>query len=84
MQVGKRLEDYFTIREEPSLHLTHYMHPYKGKFHPKMARALLNYVYPSSNGFVMDNFAGSGTLLVESTLMGLDSIGIEGSTLSPH
>jgi DNA modification methylase len=82
MQVGKRLEDYFTIREEPSLHLTHYMHPYKGRFHPKMVRALLNYVYPEEKGLVMDNFAGCGTLLVEATWMGLDSIGVEINPLS--
>ncbi len=82
MQIGKRLEDYFTIREEPSLYLTHYMHPYKGKFHPKMVRALLNYVFPQSTGKVMDNFAGCGTLLVEATLMGLDSTGIEINPLS--
>jgi site-specific DNA-methyltransferase (cytosine-N4-specific) len=82
MSVGKRLEDYFSIREEPSLYLSHYMHPYKGKFHPKMVRALLNYVYPNDKGLVMDNFAGSGTLLVEATLMGLDSIGIEINPLS--
>jgi len=82
MAVGKRLEDYFAIREEPSLYLTHYMHPYKGKFHPKMVRALLNYIYPSDKGSVMDNFAGSGTLLVEATLMGLNSIGIEINPLS--
>jgi len=82
MQIGKRLEDYFTIREEPSLYLTHYMHPYKGKFHPKMVRALLNYVYPKPVGRVMDNFAGCGTLLVEATWMGLDSTGIEINPLS--
>jgi len=88
MRVGKRLEDYFAIREEPSLHLTHYMHPYKGKFHPKMARALLNIVCPSDRRedgdhvLVMDNFAGSGTLLVEATMMGLDSIGVEINPLS--
>ena len=82
MAVGKRLEDYFAIREEPSLYLTHYMHPYKGKFHPKMVRALLNYVYPKSSGLVMDNFVGSGTLLVEATLMGLDSVGVEINPLS--
>jgi DNA modification methylase len=82
MQVGKRLEDYFTIREEPSLHLTHYMHPYKGRFHPKMVRALLNYVYPKEKGLVMDNFAGCGTLLVEATWMGLDNIGVEINPLS--
>ena len=82
MRVGKRLEDYFTIREEPSLHLTHYMHPYKGRFHPKMVRALLNYVCPKRQGLVMDNFAGCGTLLVEATWMGLDSIGVEINPLS--
>jgi len=82
MQIGKRLEDYFTIREEPSLYLTHYMHPYKGKFHPKMVRALLNYVFPQPVGKVMDNFAGCGTLLVEATWMGLDSTGIEINPLS--
>jgi DNA modification methylase len=82
MQVGKRLEDYFTIREEPSLYLTHYMHPYKGRFHPKMVRALLNYIYPKNKGVVMDNFAGCGTLLVEATLTGLDSVGIEINPLS--
>ncbi len=82
MAVGKRLEDYFAKREEPSLYLTHYMHPYKGKFYPKMVRALLNYIYPKDKGLVMDNFAGSGTLLVEATLMGLDSVGIEINPLS--
>ncbi len=82
MQVGKRLEDYFATREEPSLHLTHYMHPYKGKFHPKMVRALLNYIYPEVTGTVMDNFAGCGTLLVEATLMSLNSIGVEINPLS--
>ena len=82
MQVGKRLEDYFATREEPSLHLTHYMHPYKGKFHPKMVRALLNHIHPEDKGVVMDNFAGCGTLLVEATWMGLDSRGVEINPLS--
>jgi DNA modification methylase len=82
MQIGKRLEDYFTIREEPSLYLTHYMHPYKGKFHPKMVRSFLNYAFPKPAGKVMDNFAGCGTLLVEATWMGLDNAGIEINPLS--
>ena len=82
LSVGKRLQDYFAIREEPSLYLTHYMHPYKGKFHPKMARALLNTVMPQDTGTALDNFAGSGTLLVEATFMGIDSIGVEINPLS--
>lgn len=82
LSVGKRLEDYFAIREEPSLYLNHYMHPYKGKFHPKMVRALLNYIYPHDNGIILDNFAGSGTLLVEAEYLGLKSLGVEINPLS--
>jgi len=82
LSIGKRLEDYFAIREEPSLCITHYFHPYKGKFHPKMARALLNYIYSQEKGVVMDNFAGSGTLLVEASFIGLDSVGVEINPLS--
>ncbi|MGH2638497.1 MAG: TRM11 family SAM-dependent methyltransferase, partial [Rhabdochlamydiaceae bacterium] len=82
MAVGRRLEDWFAIREEPSLYLTHYMHPYKGKFHPKMARALINYTCPNDEGVVLDNFSGSGTTLVEAEWLGLDSIGIDINPLS--
>ena len=82
LSVGKRLQDYFAIREEPSLYITHYMHGYKGKFHPKMVRAILNYIYPKDKGVVMDNFSGSGTLLVEASFLGLDSRGIEINPLS--
>jgi DNA modification methylase len=82
MAVGKRLEDYFAIREEQSLYLTHVWHPYKAKFHSKMARALLNYVCPSDDSLAMDNWAGSGTLNVEATLMGISNIGLEINPLS--
>lgn len=82
MAVGKRLEDYFTIREEISLYLTHIWHPYKAKFHAKMARALLNYIAPTDDALTMDNWAGSGTLNVEATLMGLSNIGLEINPLS--
>jgi DNA modification methylase len=82
MAVGRRLEDWFAIREEPSLYLTHYMHPYKGKFHPKMARALINYVCPKDSGLVLDNFSGSGTTLVEARSLGLNSVGVDINPLS--
>ena len=82
MAVGRRLEDWFAIREEPSLYTTHYMHPYKGKFHPKMARALINYTFPGDEGRVLDNFSGSGTTLVEAQWLGLESIGVDINPLS--
>ncbi len=82
LAIGKKLKDWFAIREEPSLYLNHYMHPYKGKFHPKMTRALVNYVYPEESGVILDNFAGSGTLLVEANYLELDSLGVEINPLS--
>jgi DNA modification methylase len=80
--VGRRLEDWFAIREEPSLYLAHYMHPYKGKFHPKLARALLNIVCPEDNSIILDNFSGSGTTLLEAQWMGLQSVGVDLNPLS--
>lgn len=82
MSIGKRLEDYFGKREELSLYLNHYMHPYKGKFHPRMARTLLNCVLPGGDGEALDNFAGSGTLLLEASFMGINSVGYEINPLS--
>ncbi|MCF2143102.1 MAG: site-specific DNA-methyltransferase [Candidatus Heimdallarchaeota archaeon] len=82
LAVGKQLEDWFAIREEPSLYLNHYMHAYKGKFHPKMTRALINYVFNRNKGAILDNFAGSGTALVEANYLGLDAFGIEINPLS--
>ncbi len=82
VRVGKRFLDYLADRDEPSLYLSHGLHPYKGKFHPKMTRALINIVCSSDEGKLMDNFAGSGTLMVEASLMGFDSFGIEINPMS--
>ncbi len=81
-RVGKRFLDYLAERGEGSLYLSHGMHPYKGKFHPKMTRALVNIVCSKDRGTIIDNFAGSGTLLVEACLMGFDSQGIEINPMS--
>lgn len=81
-RIGKRFLDYIAQREEPSLYLSHGLHPYKGKFHPKMVRALINTIHPKDSGLIMDNFVGSGTALVEASLMGLDSIGIDVNPMS--
>ena len=81
-RVGKRFLDYLAERSEPSLYLSHGLHPYKGKFHPKMTRALINIVHPKDRGSLIDNFAGSGTLLVEASMMGLNSFGVEINPMS--
>ena len=76
------LLDNLAVREETSLYLNHYMHPYKGKSHPKMVRSLINYILPDNSGVILDNFAGSGTTLVEASFLGLNSLGVEINPLS--
>lgn len=72
----KEIEDFFETRTEVKLYITHaWGAPYKGKFHPRMAKALINAT--CKYGLVLDPFVGSGTTSIEAVLMGLESIGVE-------
>jgi len=62
-------------------YLTHWFYPYKGKFHPQMARALLNIMQLNPGNTVLDPFIGSGTTAVEAQLLGLRCIGVDISPL---
>jgi tRNA G10 N-methylase Trm11 len=58
-------------------YMTHWIYPYKGKFHPQMVRGLLNVMGVREGEKVLDPMTGSGTVNVEASLMGIDSIGID-------
>ena len=58
-------------------YMTHWIYPYKAKFHPQMVRALLNIIGAQPGDKILDPMTGSGTLNVEAKLMGIDSIGID-------
>jgi tRNA G10 N-methylase Trm11 len=59
---------------EASRRYTHYLFRYPAKFHPPVARALLErHTQPGDR--VLDCFCGSGTLLVEAALTGRSAIG---------
>ncbi len=58
-------------------YMTHWIYPYKGKFHPQMIRALLNINGLRAGDTVLDPMTGSGTVNVEATLLGINSIGID-------
>lgn len=62
-------------------YLTHWIYPYKGKFHPQMIRALLNIIGLEKGDTVLDPFIGSGTTAVEAQLLGINCIGIDVSPL---
>ncbi len=84
--VDKELTDYFHIIKKNQTrsvnqYLTHWIYPYKGKFHPQMIRALLNIIRLRKGDVVLEPFSGSGTTAVEAQLLGIDFIGIDISPL---
>src|SRR5207247_8814911 len=62
-------------------YLTHWIYPYRGKFHPQMVRALLNILGARRGSLVLDPFVGSGTTALESSLLWANFIGVDISPL---
>lgn len=56
--------------------LTHYLFRYPAKFHPPVARELIER-YSEPGDRVLDPFCGSGTLLVEALTMGRRAVGTD-------
>ena len=84
--VKDKYTDYFqTIQKNRTRsvnqYLTHWIYPYKGKFHPQMIRGLLNIIGLEQGDTVLDPFIGSGTTAVEAQLLGINCIGIDVSPL---
>lgn len=70
--------DFSETTDEVELHS---IHPYPAKMIPALARkAILDYSKPGD--IVLDPFAGCGTVLLESSLMGRPSIGIDTNPVS--
>lgn len=69
------IEGRFEFESMPSdRRLTHYLFRFPAKFHPPVARALLER-YADADRRVLDPFCGSGTLLIEAAVSGLSAIG---------
>lgn len=58
-------------------YMTHWFYPYKGKFHGQMIKALINFANARNHDIVLDPYLGSGTTLIESSLLGLPGKGVE-------
>jgi putative RNA methylase family UPF0020 len=58
---------------------THGLFPYRGKFHPQMVKGLLNAMQLNPGETVLDPMMGSGTVLIEASLMGINSLGVDAS-----
>lgn len=84
--VNGQYTDYFYIIQENQTrsvnqYLTHWIYPYKGKFHPQMIRALLNITGLKQGDTVFEPFSGSGTTALEAQLLGINFVGIDISPL---
>jgi len=84
--VNGQFTDYFYIIKENQTrsvnqYLTHWIYPYKGKFHPQMIRALLNIIGLKEGNTVFEPFSGSGTTALEAQLLGINFVGIDISPL---
>lgn len=84
--VNGKYTDYFRIIQKNitrsvNQYLTHWIYPYKGKFHPQMIRALLNVIGLKEGDTIFEPFIGSGTTAVEARLLGINCVGIDVSPL---
>ncbi|MBI5606603.1 MAG: hypothetical protein HY879_25000 [Deltaproteobacteria bacterium] len=76
---SSRLKSFFEKNIFRTGYATHGLFPYRGKFHPQMVKGLINIMGIKPGHTVFDPMMGSGTVLVEASLMGIHSIGIDAS-----
>jgi SAM-dependent methyltransferase len=74
---SSRLKSFFKTNQFKTGYSTHGLFPYRGKFHPQMIKAIINIMGLKANDTILDPMMGSGTVLIESQLMGINSIGVD-------
>jgi DNA modification methylase len=68
---------YFQEGKYSTGYATHGLFPYRGKFHPQLIKGLLNILSIKEGETVLDPMCGSGTLNVEASLLGINSIAVD-------
>jgi hypothetical protein len=76
---SSRLKLFFERNQFRTGYATHGLFPYRGKFHPQMIKGLMNVMGLKPGNRVLDPMMGSGTVLIEARLMGIESIGVDSS-----
>jgi len=76
---SKRTKLYFKEGNFSTGYATHGLFPYRGKFHPQLIKGILNILKIQPGEVVLDPMCGSGTLNVEASIIGINSIGIDKS-----
>jgi tRNA G10 N-methylase Trm11 len=76
----KHRQNFFDANAYGVGYATHGLFPYRGKFHPQMIKGIMNIIGLKPGDVVLDPMAGCGTTMIEASIIGIDSIGVE---LSP-
>lgn len=76
----KHRQNFFDANAYGVGYATHGLFPYRGKFHPQMIKGIMNIIGLKPGDVVLDPMSGCGTTLIEASIIGIDSIGVE---LSP-
>ncbi len=76
---SSQLRSFFQSNQFRTGYATHGLFPYRGKFHPQMIKGLLNAMGLRPGETVVDPMMGSGTVLIEAKLMGINSVGLDAS-----
>ena len=76
---SSRLRSFFEKNQFRTGYATHGLFPYRGKFHPQMIKALINIMGLKPGDTILDPMMGSGTVPIEASLMGIDSIAVDAS-----
>lgn len=75
-QVNGSSEAYWDFATASTRTMTHGLHPYPARMVPQLTRELVRR-YSRNGDIVYDPFVGSGTTLVESSILGRHSIGLD-------
>ncbi len=67
---------FANIKEYERTKHVHRLHPYLGKFIPQLVEVFLKKYFKKGES-ILDPFMGSGTTLVESNILGINSAGVE-------
>lgn len=73
------IRDYFKAGQFSTGYSTHSLFPYRGKFHPQLAKALINIIGVRPGELLLDPMCGSGTTNLEAALLGIDSAALDKS-----
>lgn len=75
---NRKVDDRWSFREANTKEFTHCYHAYPAMMIPQIARTLIKEYKPNGRlALILDPYMGSGTTLVEASLVGINSIGTD-------